>query len=148
MPIFLLTVLFFGIDLISKYLLVEFLKNEEVQIVGDFLTIKIVKNPDLAFSIPFPHLAKIILSIVIIGVFVYFVYLERPLSKLKTLAVSMILGGGLANFLERLAFGEVVDFIDFSFYPSFNLADTFIVLGVGIYLWNDIKTKSIEKKPE
>jgi signal peptidase II len=47
-----------------------------------------------------------------------------------TIAVGMLLGGAVGNLSDRLRLGEVTDFIDFPHYPSFNVADSSIVVGV------------------
>ena len=49
-------------------------------------------------------------------------------------ALGLLVGGSLANLLDRLRLGHVTDFLDLRFWPAFNLADTFIVFGVGILL--------------
>ena len=46
-----------------------------------------------------------------------------------------MIGGSVSNLFDRVASGHVTDFIDFNFWPSFNLADTFIVLGVSTLIF-------------
>ena len=77
-----------------------------------------------------------------IGGIVLYVYKNKPKYKLEKIAYSLILGGAIGNFLDRIVYGYVIDFLDFYIfgynYPIFNLADTFIVLGVLlliIYVW-------------
>lgn len=57
--------------------------------------------------------------------------------NLLVVAYSFIIGGALGNFIDRLSHGAVVDFLDFYIgpyhWPAFNVADSFIILGVGIY---------------
>jgi signal peptidase II len=43
-----------------------------------------------------------------------------------------VIGGSIANLLDRVRLGHVTDFLDFAYWPAFNLADTFIVAGVGL----------------
>lgn len=50
------------------------------------------------------------------------------------IASGLIIGGGLANILDRIIQGRVVDFIDLHFWPVFNLADLFICLGVAVLI--------------
>ena len=49
-------------------------------------------------------------------------------------ALGLLIGGSLSNLVDRVRLGHVTDFIDFSWWPAFNLADSFIVIGVGILL--------------
>lgn len=73
---------------------------------------------------------NIFLSFVVLMVVFYF--LIRQETKLAIIAVSLVLAGGLSNFADRIGFGCVRDFIDLNFWPSFNLADSVIVVGVAI----------------
>jgi len=49
-----------------------------------------------------------------------------------TVALGLVLGGSLSNLVDRVSTGHVTDFIDFDYWPAFNLADSFIVVGVGL----------------
>lgn len=53
-------------------------------------------------------------------------------SRLALTGTGLVLGGALGNVLDRVRLGHVVDFIDFHFWPVFNLADTAITVGVGL----------------
>ena len=61
---------------------------------------------------------------------------------MEKVAFSLIVGGAIGNFVDRVFYGYVIDFIDIKIfkydYPIFNLADSFIVIGVillVIYTW-------------
>jgi signal peptidase II len=49
-------------------------------------------------------------------------------------ALGLLIGGSLGNLVDRLRIGHVTDFLDLRFWPAFNLADTFIVVGVAALL--------------
>jgi signal peptidase II len=49
-------------------------------------------------------------------------------------ALGLVIGGSVSNLADRVRFGYVTDFLDFRYWPAFNLADSFIVIGVGILL--------------
>ena len=51
---------------------------------------------------------------------------------LLPVAVGLVLGGSISNLVDRLRLGHVTDFLDFDYWPAFNLADTFIVVGVAL----------------
>ena len=48
--------------------------------------------------------------------------------------LGLLIGGSVSNLVDRVRLGHVTDFIDFGWWPAFNLADSFIVIGVGILL--------------
>ena len=49
-------------------------------------------------------------------------------------ALGLVIGGSVSNLADRVRLGYVTDFLDFRYWPAFNLADSFIVIGVGILL--------------
>jgi signal peptidase II len=49
-------------------------------------------------------------------------------------ALGLVIGGSVSNLVDRVRLGHVTDFLDLKFWPAFNLADTFIVVGVGVLL--------------
>ena len=77
----------------------------------------------------------IVFSIIALGVIVYY-YKQTPRKWVPFTA--MIFGGALGNLIDRIAYGYVIDFISFSFWPSFNVADiavTFGVFGAVYFVW-------------
>jgi signal peptidase II len=60
-------------------------------------------------------------------------------------ALGLLIGGSSSNLVDRIRLGHVTDFLDFRYWPAFNLADTFIVVGVGILfaaiLLGDIRSR-------
>ena len=71
---------------------------------------------------------------------------KEQFSSIEYFALSLILAGGLGNFIDRITYGYVVDFIDISFNPYiFNLADTYVTIGILIYIF---KSLFLNKKNE
>lgn len=122
----------FVADLASKYLVNFYLENEIV--LTSFFKIALSKNNALAFSIPFPYVLQILLSVILLIGFGIYLYKEKPLEKFAYFGSALIFAGAFGNLFERIFFQEVTDFLDFSFWPSFNLADSFIVLGAFLFL--------------
>lgn len=94
-----------------------------------------------AFRLPF----LIVFSLVAIG---FVVTMLRRLPEQETgliTALAFILGGAVGNLIDRFAYGEVIDFLDFYWsgyhWPAFNVADSFITMGVGITVFYLIKAK-------
>jgi signal peptidase II len=61
-------------------------------------------------------------------------------------ALGFLIGGSLGNLVDRVRLGHVTDFLDVSFWPAFNLADTFIVLGVVILMATIISAERSPRK--
>jgi len=78
----------------------------------------------------------------------FIIVLLRRLPKREntlTIALSFILGGAMGNLIDRLLYGEVIDFLDFFWsryhWPAFNAADSFITVGVILTLFRLIQSK-------
>ena len=55
--------------------------------------------------------------------------------------LGLILGGAVGNLLDRLLYGAVIDFVDFHFWPAFNIADSAISIAVVLLLWREYKPR-------
>lgn len=87
-----------------------------------------VKNTGAAFGIlQGQQILLIVIALVVLGFLFYYSH-EHPV------ALGFLLGGTLGNLFDRVVFGFVTDFIHLPFWPSFNIADTFNVVGVGLLL--------------
>ena len=133
--IFLIGILFFLIDIISKQLVLYFMvENQTIQIIPHFFSLTYVKNTGVAFSMLEGNILFILLmSVIVVGVLVYFAK-SKGNGRLEKICYSMILGGALGNFLDRIFYGYVIDFFDFTLFgfkmAIFNVADVEIVCGV------------------
>lgn len=139
-----LTFLFTSIDLLSKYY-VNFYLEKEI-IITDYFKIALSKNENLAFSIPMPGFLQIILSFLLLGFLGFYLYKIKPLDNYYFIGGILIFGGALGNLYERIFYKAVTDFIDFSFWPSFNFADSFIVSGVTLIILSDFLHKKAEEQ--
>ena len=77
------------------------------------------------------------LMVIFIGAVLYY-YDEIPKKKHIIMLVGLLVGGAIGNLIDRFVYGFVRDFIAFSFWPAFNVADMAITIGgIGlvIYLW-------------
>ncbi len=89
------------------------------------------------------------LALAISVLLIYWLYKLPNKEKLTALAFACILGGALGNLIDRLYYGHVIDFIQLHYekwyWPTFNIADSAITLGVGVMLlnaWLEFKTNS------
>lgn len=93
-------------------------------------------NSGTAFGLlPNQTLILIVASVLAIGFLYYFYRTQALPSRLLRLAIGLQLGGAFGNLIDRLRVGAVVDFIDVGWWPVFNLADSSIVIGIGLLGW-------------
>lgn len=108
--------------------------GEEVDVVGP-LSIHHVQNSGIAFGLfPTATLMVIALTTIAVGWMLAFFARSGGRHPILPVALGFLLGGSCANLIDRVRLGHVTDFLDFRYWPAFNLADSFIVAGVGILI--------------
>ena len=136
-------------DQLSKYFVVKNLSIGESFNIFSFLDLYLIFNTGMAFSF-FDDggvYGRWVLVTLVLLVCVYLTYIlfTEKLRKYESVALLMILSGGIGNLIDRTLSGHVIDFIHFyylnySFY-IFNFADTFITIGVMIYILDLLMVK-------
>ncbi|HPU94986.1 MAG TPA: signal peptidase II [Candidatus Gracilibacteria bacterium] len=124
-----ITGFFLMLDQVSKFLAVKYL---EVSL-----------NEGIAFGVKIGRFFIIALTGILILVLLRMILSEFNLRKWPAKVISgMILGGAVGNLIDRIYLGQVIDFIRLPYWPTFNLADVFIVLGVilGFTLYKSLKS--------
>jgi signal peptidase II len=150
-------------DHLTKFLVTQQLvgsggiAHRTVDIVPDYLRISYIRNSGVAFGF-FQNIESlwkpyILAGMAVVAVLVILVYSSRmPLNRiLLQVALTLTMGGILGNFIDRLVHGYVVDFIEFhvreSFYwPTFNLADSAITIGIALLLIDTVKNPEAEEE--
>lgn len=120
-------------DQLTKHLVAgELVLGDAVEIVGPF-SIHHVRNTGIAFGLfaDATTLVAILTAVAIAAMFWFFARAGRR-HPLLPVSLGLVLGGSVSNLVDRIRLGYVTDFIDFDYWPAFNLADTFIVTGVGL----------------
>lgn len=131
-----LSFIFVIIDQIIKYVISNNITlNTSITIIDNFFYLTNVHNDGAAFSILSGNVIFLILMTIISLVVIYFFFIkDKNTSKIETIFISMLLGGIIGNFLDRLIHGYVIDYLEtiiFNYhFPIFNFADTCIVLGI------------------
>ncbi|WP_018132391.1 signal peptidase II [Effusibacillus pohliae] len=139
-----------ALDQFTKFLVKTYMtEGESIPVLGDFLRITSHRNPGAAWGIlAGQRWLFIVISIaVIIGVAYY---ARRVKSGLVRAALPLLLGGAVGNLIDRILYGEVVDFFDVRIihYPIFNVADSAIVIAVGLILldaWNEYRRERVNQ---
>ena len=121
----------FGLDRLSKYLVVASIPdNTEIGPYLGFFWIQHIQNSCAAFSLCGPgQLAFLAISVVVVvALLVYELRLEA--SPWTHAILGLVWGGVAGNGLDRLLFGSVTDFFAVHWFPTFNVADSAITVGV------------------
>ena len=108
--------------------------DDQVKLIGPF-SIHHVQNSGIAFGL-FSSATAIVIVLTAFAVGWMILFFARSGSRHPVLpvALGLVIGGSLSNLVDRVRLGHVTDFLDLKFWPAFNLADSFIVVGVGILL--------------
>ena len=122
----------FLLSMCAKWLADAYL-HAFVPVFGNFAGLHYVTNPGIAFSITFPPVVQsaLILAALVILSIVAFRTAKTQWSKV---GFGMIIGGALGNLADRLLDGVVTDFFRVGTFPVFNVADSFITVGVAVLL--------------
>jgi len=113
--------------------------GQSIPVLGDFFRITYVENPGIAFGIRVGNgtlftILSIIASLIIV------IYLATHWDETMGIkcGLALILGGAVGNLIDRIRFGQVVDFLDVGLknvrWPVFNVADSAVVIGMGFFL--------------
>jgi len=139
----LLIILLVVLDQISKILISSYLSLGESLNLLPFLNFTLIHNEGIAFSIfdEGGYIGRWFLVIAISGILAYLLFLiykKTPEHKLELMSLILIISGGLGNLVDRAFLGYVVDFVhvfyqNYSFYV-FNMADSYITVGIILYL--------------
>ena len=124
-----------ALDQLTKAWAVAGLSDGPVALLGEFLEFRLTRNPGAAFS-SFQDGGPVLGLVALVMVVVIVIALQSVERRAEAIALGAVMGGALGNFTDRVFRGEgfldgaVIDFIDFSFWPTFNVADSGITLGV------------------
>lgn len=133
------------IDQVIKLLIINNLKvNESLTIINNLFYLSYVQNEGSAWNILYvSQWFFIILSLLAIYTIISYFLLDVNITKIEAFAYASILGGIIGNLIDRFIHGYIIDYIDILIgsyhYPIFNLADSFIVIGVVIIIWTLLK---------
>lgn len=131
------------LDFVTKKIIVAKVMPHESINVLPFLRIVHVENKGAAFG-SFANLGNNIFIIIsVIAIIFILVYISKVQKRLEFFSLSLILGGAIGNFIDRIRIGKVIDFIDLFVgewhWPSFNVADSALTVGIILFLFFNLK---------
>lgn len=130
---FILAGIIVGIDQLVKYWTVQTIPLGETLFQNPILSLTQLHNEGAAWSILEGHMWFFyIVTIICCLVISYLLYRNRKESKWLTIGLTLVLGGAIGNFIDRVALGYVIDMfqVEFFDFPIFNIADTALSIGV------------------
>ena len=132
-------------DQLSKFVVRKtMLLYESIPVIPEFFHLTYVTNDGMAFGINFPFGIYIFSTISIIFTIFLFWYLWtiKDQGIIIRIGVGLIIAGAIGNLIDRVFLGEVVDFLDFMIgnyhWYVFNLADSFVTVGMGFILYDSL----------
>ncbi len=134
------SVIFTGLvaDQLSKNLVLKYLREGNSVNFFRYFSLTCIKNKGICFGLLNTEKTVIFLiavsALVLAGLIYYGLKKGRKLSSQTRVSLGMMSAGILGNLVDRIRFGAVVDFLNFHIWPVFNLADSLIVAGVGVFL--------------
>ena len=138
------------LDQVSKYLV---LKNipmyENVPVLDGVFHFTYVENKGAAFGmLSDARWVFMVISVVAIAAFIIYLIKWKPKNMLLKVSLSMIIGGGIGNMIDRVMRQSVVDFIEVEFmqFAIFNVADIFVCVGCGLMMLYVILSEIEESK--
>ncbi len=134
-------------DQLIKYFLYQKLSSKgEFSVITNFLDFSLYKNEGVAFGIPLtgPILVAFLAIVFVTLLILYLKYLKSD-KVVSLIALGLVLGGAVGNIIDRIRLGFVIDYVNFGFFPVFNLADVCIVVGVFILIWRVLVVEKAQK---
>lgn len=138
----------FVLDRVSKIKILEYLVDQKDVYINDFINFSLVWNTGIGFGLLSSNSNYIYNSITcLIGLIIFFLFFLAIKSKLlDKVLFSLVIGGALGNFYDRLAFMAVPDFIDIHYanfhWFTFNIADIFVSLGILMLVTKELIVKN------
>ncbi len=135
------------VDLAAKQIVLRTIPlYENLEVIPGFFSLTHVRNTGAAFGLfagqatAVRTLLFLVMSIAALGVVLFMYARMADGMRWSSTALCLIFGGAVGNLVDRLRFGEVVDFFDFyigsAHWPAFNVADSAISVGVGVLFFH------------
>jgi len=146
-PVTVFFVLFF--DRVTKHFFSQILsEGESIPVIRNIFHFSLVHNTGIAFGL-FKDQGVVFIIIPVIAIaillLIYNIYYyrkhEESMSVMYVVGFPLILAGALGNLIDRVAYGYVIDFLDFRIWPVFNIADSAITIGALLIAFKCLRTQ-------
>ncbi len=132
------------LDQLTKWATLRWIPwGHEISIIPGCFNLVHVTNTGSAFGMLKGWFGFHLLFGVVMAIFIFFILFRSTTDRLTRWACALLLAGIFGNITDRLVHGHVIDFLDFyigkNHWPAFNVADSAIVLSVGLFLWTSFR---------
>jgi signal peptidase II len=135
------------LDQLTKIGALKLLAHKGLLKMTTFFNLVLAYNKGAAFSFLAAQggWQRYLFTALSLGVSIFLIYLLKKHAgqRLFCWGIALVLGGAVGNLIDRLAYGHVVDFLDFHIgkwhWPAFNIADAAICLGVGLFILDELR---------
>ena len=134
-----------SIDQITKYIaFIVLFKEQQVLIINPYLNFRPVWNDGISFGMlqGYGNVGRVTFVIIACIISLWLIVYSKKLNILGFIGYNMIAGGAIGNVIDRVIYGKVIDFIDVHYkgyhWPTFNMADSFIFIGVLLFIYNEL----------
>ncbi|MBL6857833.1 MAG: signal peptidase II [Pelagibacteraceae bacterium] len=142
-----LVVIVFILDRVSKTTIINSQEKNQSIYINDYLNFDLVWNTGISFGLlsQNANLYYHLITLLIFTIIIFLIYLITKADFMEKILFSLILGGAIGNFYDRLFYFAVPDFIDFHIdnyhWFTFNIADIFISIGIILIIIKDLILK-------
>ena len=133
------------LDQLTKYIaFIVLFKDKQVLIINHFLNFRPVWNDGISFGMfqGYGNYGRIVFIIIALIISLWIIIYSKKLNTIGFIGYNMIAGGAIGNVIDRVIYGKVIDFIDVHYkgyhWPTFNMADSFIFIGVLLFIYNEL----------
>lgn len=152
LPMLIIGIVVLALDQLTKFLVATRMElGESIPVLGEYLTITSHRNSGAAWGMFEGRMMFFyIITVIVIVFLIYFYKTEAKDNLMMQTGITLLLAGAIGNFIDRLLFQEVVDFIDVLIinydFPIFNVADSALTIGVIVLLIEVFITGKDKKK--
>lgn len=142
-----MAILFVIFDRFFKYMAVNYLTSDGVDLLGKIFRLNFTGNYDIAFSLPVNGgLLNILIIFIIVWLMYYLMYVAEKGRYSESLLLVFVILGASSNLMDRMQYGFVIDYLDLKYFTVFNLADAMIVLGAVGLAWANLQSDKNKKR--
>lgn len=148
-PLFGISILIICLDQLTKIVIAKRIDYyDQIVVIEGFFNLRHDRNSGAAFSLMQGQRTLLIVATILAMLFIAYYYFQFRHSLWMRVGLGFILGGAIGNLIDRIRYGEVIDFLQFGIlpkykWPTFNIADTAICIGASMIIIYTTRTRKL-----